>query len=83
MKCKGKWTWRNTLALLLIPSVTSACALGLTPPPATNAYCAITKPIYYDSRADSAKTVQQIEAHNSTWACLCERDCPASGSDTK
>ena len=83
MKSNGKSIWRSMLVLSLIPSVTSACALGLTPPPATNAYCAITKPIYYDSRADSAKTVAQIEQHNSTWTCLCEKDCPASAPNTK
>jgi hypothetical protein len=68
-------TWRNLSLAFLILSATSACVHGSTPP-AINSYCAIAKPIYYDSRADSAKTVGQVEAHNSTWACLCEADCP-------
>jgi hypothetical protein len=58
-------------------SVTSACAHVSTPPPATNSYCAIAKPIFYDSRVDSARTVKQVEEHNSVWACLCDSDCPA------
>ncbi len=83
MKSNGKSTWRSTSLLLLILSVTSACAHGSTTPPAVNSYCAIAKPIRYNSSADTPETVKRIEAHNSTWVCLCEQDCPASGSDTK
>jgi len=39
-------------------------------------YCRIAKPICYDSRADTAETVKAIEAHNSAWACVCDKDCP-------
>lgn len=79
MKCKGKLSWRNTSLLLLTLSMTSACALGLTPPqpiPASGSFCAVTKPIYYDSKIDSSGTVKQIEAHNRKFVCLCEGDCP-------
>jgi hypothetical protein len=37
----------------------------------------VAKPIRYNSKIDSPKTVAQIEAHNSAWVCLCEADCPA------
>jgi hypothetical protein len=40
-------------------------------------YCLVAGPIIYDSMADTAETVAQIEQHNSKWACLCDRDCPA------
>ena len=82
MKSKGKLTWRSTPLLLLTLTATSGCVHGSTTPPA-NSYCAIAQPIRYDSRADSAATVARIEAHNSTWVCLCEADCPAIGSSTK
>jgi hypothetical protein len=64
--------------------VTSACAHGSTTPQMViNNYCVIAKPIRYNSQIDSPETVKRIGAHNSTWVCLCEQDCPASGSDTK
>jgi hypothetical protein len=40
-------------------------------------YCRIAKPIGYDSKADSAETVKAVEAHNWSWACVCDKDCPA------
>ena len=83
MKFNGKSTWRRMSLSLLILSAASACVHGSTPPPVANSYCAITKPIRYNSQTDSPETVKRIEAHNSTWVCLCEQDCPASGSDTK
>jgi hypothetical protein len=39
-------------------------------------YCRIAKPITYDSKADTAETVKEIEMHNSKWACVCDGDCP-------
>jgi hypothetical protein len=41
-------------------------------------YCRIASPISYDSKADTAETVEQIERHNSQWACVCGTppDCP-------
>lgn len=41
-------------------------------------YCSIAEPITYDSKADTPETVQQVEAHNSKWACVCGTppDCP-------
>jgi len=83
MKSNGNLIWRSTLLGLTILSVTSACAHGSTPPPVTNSYCAVAKPIFYDSRADSPRTVSQIEVHNSVWACLCDADCPSTAPDTK
>ena len=83
MKCNGNWTWLKPLLGLTTLSATSGCAHVSTPPPAINAYCVVAKPIRYDSRTDSAATVAQIEAHNSTWVCLCEQDCPASAPDTR
>jgi hypothetical protein len=68
--------WRNTLLTPLILIGISGCVTGSTPP-LNNSYCTISKPITYNSRADSAPTVAQIEAHNSQWVCLCEEDCPA------
>jgi hypothetical protein len=67
----------------LILSVTSGCVTALTGPVPVNSYCAVAAPIGYDSAADTAETVKQIEAHNSKWVCLCESDCPTSGSDTR
>ena len=83
MKSNGKSIWRNTLLGLTILTATSACATVSTTPPATNSYCAIAKPIRYDSRIDRPATVAQIEEHNSIWACLCEQDCPSNAPDTK
>lgn len=82
MKCNGNSTWRSMLLGLTIMTATSGCAHVSTTPPA-NSYCAIAKPIRYDSRIDRPATVAQIEEHNSTWACLCDQDCPASGLDTR
>lgn len=62
--------------LCLILSGLSGCATGLTDPVPTNGYCAIARPIGYSSIADSAETVAAIEAHNSKWVCVCEKDCP-------
>lgn len=79
MKYSVKSILRSTSLLLLIPITTSACALGLTPPqpiPAAGSFCAIAKPIFYDSKADRPATVEQIEAHNRRFTCLCEGDCP-------
>lgn len=76
MKSTAKSNWRSTLPLFLIPIMTSACVHASTPPIASNSFCAIAKPIFYDSRADSANTVKQVEAHNRTVICLCENDCP-------
>lgn len=76
MKSNGNLIWRNTLLGLTILSATSGCATVSTTPPAANSYCAVAKPIRYDSRVDRPATVAQIEAHNSVWACLCEQDCP-------
>ena len=63
------------LSPLLILSVTSGCATASTAP-VVNDYCLIAAPISYDSKADTAETVKQVEAHNSKWVCVCENDCP-------
>ena len=76
MKSNGKSIWRSTLLGLTILSATSGCAHVSTTQPAINSYCAIAQPMRYNSRLDTPATVAQIEAHNSTWVCLCEQDCP-------
>ena len=76
MKCNGNSTWLKPLLGLTILTATSGCAHVSTTPPAADTYCAVAKPIRYDSRIDRPATVAQIEAHNSVWACLCEQDCP-------
>lgn len=77
MKSNGNSIWRSTLLGLTILSATSGCAHVSTTQPAINSYCAIAKPIRYNSRLDNPSTVAQIKAHNSTWVCLCEDDCPS------
>ena len=54
----------------------NGCATVSTVPAPANSYCKIAKPISYDSKADSLATVAEIEAHNSVWACVCDKDCP-------
>lgn len=54
----------------------SGCATGLTVPAAVSDFCAIAKPIGYDRLRDTIQTVDEIEAHNSKWVCICENDCP-------
>ena len=68
--------WTLTIPLVLTGCVTGSTAL-------VGDYCRIAKPISYDSKTDTAETVKAIEAHNSTWVCLCEADCPASAAKTK
>lgn len=41
----------------------------------TPAACDMFQPIRASSR-DTAETQRQIDAHNSVWVCLCEKDCP-------
>lgn len=82
MKSSDKSILPNMLLLLTILTATSGCVTGLAPVN-SNSYCAIAKPIFYDFKNDTPKTVAQVEAHNSTWVCLCEKDCPASAPNTK
>ena len=65
------------LWLLPILCVTSACVSGSTAPVVVSDYCRIAKPLSYDSKVDSAETVKAVEAHNWSWACVCDKDCPA------
>ena len=78
---------RSHLLLLFSLSVIllamSGCAHGLTAATPLNSYCAIARPITYDRLYDTNLTVAQLEAHNSQWACLCEKDCPATVVDTR
>ena len=83
MKSAARSNWALPLLLLLILFVTSACALVSTTPPPVNSYCAVAKPIRYNSKLDSPKTVAAAEAHNSIWVCLCQSDCPATAPSTK
>ena len=68
------WPRLKPLLLLTILSATSGCVTGSTA--LVGDYCRIAKPISYDSKADSAETVKEIETHNSKWACVCDGDCP-------
>jgi hypothetical protein len=56
----------------------NGCATDLTGAVTQGEYCRIAKPISYDSKVDTPETVQQVERHNSQWACLCGTppDCP-------
>lgn len=83
MLWSAKLNWARRLSLCLILSAMSGCAAVSTVPVNINSYCAIAKPIGYDSRSDTAETVKEIEAHNSKWVCLCESDCPAGVPNTK
>jgi len=84
MKSNVKWNWRKKSLLLLTLTATAGCVHGSTTPPlVTNSYCKIAQPIRYNSKLDSPATVARIEQHNSTWACLCDDDCPASAPNTK
>jgi len=65
---------QRSLWMLTIPLVLTGCVTGSTA--LVGDYCRIAKPIGYDSRTDTAETVKEIEAHNSKWACVCDRDCP-------
>lgn len=65
------------LPLMILPAL-SGCETVSTGAAVVSEYCRIAKPIGYDSLADSAETVKAIEQHNSTFACLCEKDCPRS-----
>ncbi len=75
MTYSGKSTWARRLSLCLTLSALSGCATVSTVP--VNSYCAIARPLGYDTAKDTAETVAAIERHNSQWVCLCERDCPA------
>jgi hypothetical protein len=71
---------RTRLSMLsLILLATSGCVTGsIDRAPATvSDYCLIAKPIGYDTTKDSTETVTAIEAHNSQWVCVCEKDCPS------
>lgn len=59
------------LYLLTILFALNGCAIGSTVR-AVSDYCAIAKPIDYDSTLDTSETVKQIELHNSQWVAVCE-----------
>jgi hypothetical protein len=54
----------------------TACGNASTAPAVVSDYCAIAKPISYDTTRDSPETVAEIEAANSKYVCVCEHDCP-------
>ena len=70
----SKSHWVKPPLLLLILSALSGCATVSTVP--VNSYCAIAKPISYDTTKDTPETVAEIELHNGVFTCLCEADCP-------
>jgi len=64
----------RSLLTLTILLVLTGCVTGSTA--LVGDYCRIAKPISYDSQIDTTETVKEIEAHNSKWACVCDKDCP-------
>lgn len=64
------------LLLSLIMFALSGCVHSSTDPVVLSDYCRIAAPIGYDGGKDTPETVKEIEAHNSKWACVCEKDCP-------
>jgi len=75
MPYSARSNWARRLSLCLTLCAMSGCATVSTAP--VNSYCAIARPLGYDTARDTAETVAAIEMHNSRWVCLCERDCPA------
>ncbi len=78
MLCSTRSNWARRLSLCLTLCAMSGCATVSTAP--LDSYCAIARPISYDTTRDTAETVAAIEIHNSQWVCLCELDCPAGKS---
>jgi len=78
MRSTARSSWERLLVAFLMLLGTSACVIGSTGPVPLNSYCAIAKPISYDSKADTVDTVKQIELHNSQYVCICESDCPTA-----
>ena len=78
MLCRSRLNWVRPLSLCLTLSAMSGCAIGSTGLAPASSYCAISRPIGYDSKADTPETVAQIEAHNSKFVCVCEHDCPVA-----
>lgn len=76
MSYKRRSNWARPLLLCLTLSATSGCVTASTGPAPASSYCAIASAISYDSEADTAETVAQIERHNSQYVCVCENDCP-------
>jgi hypothetical protein len=70
------WRRLRLQSLPLILIATSGCVADLTEVGVKGDYCRIAKPISYDGKVDTPETVQQIEAHNSRYVCVCEGDCP-------
>lgn len=81
MRSTGKSNMLKLLSAFLILSATSGCVTASTVP--VSSYCTIAVPIRYDSTYDTPETVEQVETHNSTWACVCDADCPASAPSTR
>ncbi len=75
-----RYSNRFLLAKLLIVFLTlfalTGCDLNMTGPVPLNNYCALTKPITFDGTKDTKQTIAEIEAHNSRFECVCNRDCP-------
>ena len=75
MSLSVRLNWAKQLSLCLILPVMSGCATVSTVP--LDSYCAIARPISYNTIRDTAETVAAVEIHNSQWVCLCESDCPS------
>ncbi len=76
MKLSNKLLLAKLLIMSLILCGLTACDLNMTDPVPLSNYCALTKPITYDSTKDTPETVAEIEAHNSRFECVCNHDCP-------
>lgn len=72
----SKQTRRSSILALTLLTLSGCATVSTTPAPTVSDYCRIAKPIRYNSKLDSAPTVAAIEAHNSSWVCVCEHDCP-------
>jgi hypothetical protein len=67
------------LLLLTLLALSGCAAVLMKPRVGVSDYCRIAKPITYNSKLDSMKTVAQVETHNSVWVCVCQGDCPKGG----
>ncbi len=76
MKLSNRLLLAKLLITFLILIGLTACVPNTTDPVPLSNYCALTKPITYDTTKDTPETVAEIEAHNSRYECVCNHDCP-------
>lgn len=56
--------------MICIGIVVMVCELQGKPAPATDSYCALTRPIYFKS-TDDRFTKEQADSHNRKWKRIC------------